>query len=209
MSIQVQGQAVRLELSDWKALVGGGSLPPEVADIAGFPEALQAVQAPMVKMTIALAEPELRDIHLASIDYQMAALLLHVGGPQYQLMALPPTFIAGALAKLIPLRPLPNPEGRFPRPVHADLIDAVFASGAEDRGAACSQLGLTSAWRVEAATSARKTSVAGVTDPRGHWLIDSTDRGAALNPVNATTVWQRLSDLLPSIATTTAATPAT
>ena len=114
-------------------------------------------------------------------------------------MAFPPSFLAGALARLTGIGPH-RTRPRQPRPVDVDLLDDLFVAGDLLRSSAFQTLALRQAWTLAAAGTAAEQRMAVAEDADGLWLVEPDDAGGwQLVPTDATTLWRRLSALVVTV----------
>lgn len=195
MTLRVTDGVARLRPDDWRELVESASLPPELAALPGSAEAVSAARQPLAQVQVDVAGERLVARHHAWLDRDAVALLAHVTGEEHQLIAFPPAFLAGAIARLTGIGPHRGAVRR-PRPVGTDVLDDLFDTSDLLRSSAFRTLGARRAWTVAGVGQASERRLAAVEDAHGLWLVepDGTD-GWQLMPTDATTLWRRLCTL--------------
>ncbi len=188
---------VSSDLDDARATGGSGLAPPARAAAP----ALSAVRDPLVRLRCRVGGRLVLEHH-GWVTPEVAALLLDSGSGEYELVSLEPQFLAAALAKVVQLGPR---EAAAPAAttVDADTVEDFFHHDHLRRTSALAQVEARLAWSVEVAweTSGRALTV--VDTLRGAQLVVSatepaSQRAPSLTPTTATTLWRRLTTLLPA-----------
>lgn len=195
MTLEVREGVIRLEPGDWVDLVESGAVPEEVASIDGVPEAITAAREPVFQLQLDVADARRRSRHHAWLAPEAVALLLQVRGDEHQLMALPPAFLAGTLARLTRLNPRKTVQHE-PRAIEGDLLDDLFLDDEMRRMSAFQMLGAELAWVVATTGSENDLRLAVVEDEAGRWLVEPGDEHVLLTQTSATEIWRRLTTLI-------------
>ncbi len=200
MTIEVRDGVVRLGPEDWRELVESGSATveghPQLAGVVGLTEAVHAARAPVVRLQLDVASADLHTRHHAWVDHEAVALLAQVSGEEHQLMAMPPSFLAGALARLVGLGPRRRTGELESRAVEQELLDDLFLDHDLRRASAHQLLGVRHAWMLATFAPGPGHRLAVVEDEEGAWLVAPSTDGWQLVPTTATVLWRRLTSLL-------------
>lgn len=195
MTLHVREGVVRLTAQDWKDLVESPEAPAEIADLPGFTRAITAARKPVLQLQLDVAADRLTTRHHAWVDLEAVALLAQVRGDEHQVMAFPPSFLAGALARLTRLGPH-RTGPRKPRDVEEGLLDDLFHADDMRRFSAYQLLGVRLAWMLATFGSETELRLAVVEDERGAWLAEPGEAGWRMTPTDATALWRRLTTLV-------------
>jgi hypothetical protein len=198
LPVRVRAGALRLPAAAWPELVRRGidGLPPQAAGLPGMAEALAAARNPLLRLQLDVAGERGALRHLAFVDLEAVALLAQVRGEEYQLMALPPAHLAGALARLTHLGPIRSPDGPLPRTVDVQVLDDLVGDDPRRRAEAFRVSGLRRAWVLAASGPGIEQRLAVAEDGSGRWLVEPAADGWHLVPTDATHIWRRLTSLL-------------
>lgn len=194
----VGNDVVRLHLDDWEQVLGEtGQVPDSVAALPGMQQAVNAARRPGVKVSIEVAGRDSKGLHFAAADTEMVALMLQVDGPTYQLMAVPPTFFAGSLARLVHLGAARSSGGAAHERASEADVTALFADEQDTRSAALSGFGARLAWTIAVGTVDGSWGMTGIQDSSGHKLLETSGHASGVfTPVSASAIWRMFSSLL-------------
>lgn len=192
--ITVHDGVVRLDDAGVAALMGGGDLEPAVAadlDRAGLLPALDTVRRPVVTLEVLVAGATLQ-LHRVAVDVERAVALLAVRPGVHQLMVLPPSHVAAALARVT--RTGPRRASGTGRAATPGAVTRLFSADADARREVLHELGSTLAWRLRVGWDGEHRDLVVVDGADGLHVVD--DEGALL-PVTATTLYRVFSTALP------------
>lgn len=193
--ITVQDGVVRLDDAGVAALMGGDELDAAVTpdlDRAELRLARDTVHRPVVTLEVLVAGTTLQR-HRIAVDAERAVVLLSVRPGIHQLMVLPPSHVAAALARMTRTGPQ-RASARRPRATPTGATARLLSAEADARRDVLHELGATLAWRLRVGWHGEHHDLVVVDGTDGLHVVD--DRGTLL-PVTATMLYRVFSTALP------------
>ena len=178
MTLDVQDGAVRLQPEDWHDVVSEGTVPAILADVPGVAEAIAATREPVVTVQVDVAGEAAALRHVCWVGHEAVAMLAQVHDAGHQLIVMPPSLLAGGIARVVRLGPHQVAD-REPRAVDVELLDDLFHGDQLRRASAYQMLGAQLAWIVAAEGDVGERRLAVLRTGDGLWLVEPDDEGGS------------------------------